>query len=339
MAEIIPPLNRTTLSRMTSGEKRLARRLEALLEDDHLIWYDIPVGRQRRYPDFIILHPLHGLLFLEVKDWKPDTLKKINKTNVTLLTGKGLVSKPHPLDQARQCTYKVLDKLATDPVLCHPEGKYKGNLILPYGWGVVFTNITRRQMEKALPDDQRESLLPDHLVMYKNEISSSVDAEVFQEQLWGMFNYQFGNTLTLPQIDRVRWHLFPEIRIVDDTQWELFGDTDEYKPLPDIIKIMDIQQEQLARSMGEGHRVIHGVAGSGKTLILGYRCLHLAQALNKPILVLCFNITLAARLRFFISSKGIEGQVQVYHFHDWCNQQLKTYHVDLIESDKPVFER
>ena len=78
MAEIIPPLNRQTLSRMTSGEKRLARRLESLLENDYLVWYDIPVGRKRRYPDFIILHPLRGLLFLEVKDWKPETLKKIN---------------------------------------------------------------------------------------------------------------------------------------------------------------------------------------------------------------------------------------------------------------------
>ena len=29
------------------------------------------------------------------------------------------------------------------------------------------------------------------------------------------------------------------------------------------IRSMDLQQEQLARSMGEGHRVIHGVAGSG----------------------------------------------------------------------------
>ncbi|MBA1332988.1 hypothetical protein QQ73_18630, partial [Candidatus Endoriftia persephone str. Guaymas] len=72
-----------------------------------------------------------------------------------------------------------------------------------------------------------------------------------------------------------------------------------------IVKIMDIQQEQLARSLGEGHRVIHGVAGSGKTLILGYRCLHLAQVMSKPILVLCFNITLAAKLRAFISAKGI----------------------------------
>jgi prolyl-tRNA editing enzyme YbaK/EbsC (Cys-tRNA(Pro) deacylase) len=49
---------------------------------------------------------------------------------------------------------------------------------------------------------------------------------------------------------------------------------------------MDLKQEQLARSMGEGHRIIHGVAGSGKTMILGYRINYLAQALQKPILVL-----------------------------------------------------
>ncbi|HID82224.1 MAG TPA: DNA helicase II [Chromatiales bacterium] len=339
MAEIIPPLNRQTLSRMTSGEKRLARRLESLLEDDYLVWYDIPVGKKRRYPDFIILHPLRGLLFLEVKDWKPETLKTINKKNVTLLTDKGLVTKPHPLEQARQCSYSALSKLEQDPSLCQTSDKYKGNLIMPYGWGVVFTNITRKQMEKALPDDKRELLLPDHLIIYKNEITESAEAEKFQEQLWGMFTYQFGNKLSLPQIDRIRWHLFPEMRIDDTTQWELFDDTVQEEILPGIIKIMDIQQEQLARSMGEGHRVIHGVAGSGKTLILGYRCLHLAQASSKPILVLCFNITLAARLRAFISSKGVGGQVQVYHFHDWCGEQIKTYHVDLIESDCPVFER
>ena len=102
---------------------------------------------------------------------------------------------------------------------------------------------------------------------------------------------------------------------------------------------MDIQQEQLARSLGDGHRVIHGVAGSGKTLILGYRCLHLAEQLKKPILVLCFNITLAARLRSFIDDKGISGQVQVYHFHDWCGQQIKTYHLDVIKGEAPYWER
>jgi superfamily I DNA/RNA helicase len=101
--------------------------------------------------------------------------------------------------------------------------------------------------------------------------------------------------------------------------------------LPDIVKIMDVQQEQFARSMGAGHRVIHGVAGSGKTLILGFRCLHLAEFSRKPVLVLCFNITLAARLRSFLAKKGITEKVQVYHFHDWCGEQLKTYHVEVQE--------
>ncbi len=344
MAEIIPPLNQQTLSRMTSGEKRVARRLKALLEDDYLVWYDIPVGKQRRYPDFIILHPSRGLLFLEVKDWKPDTLKKISKSDVTLLTNSGMVTKPHPLEQVRAYTYTVVDRLARDPQLCQTSKAYRGNLIMPWGWGVVFTNITRKQIHRAIPDDMREGLLPDHLMIYKDEITQSADAEQFQEQLWNMFTYQFGQTLSLPQIDRIRWHLFPEIRIEDGAVGDLFDDpaedeTDVTQSLPDIIKIMDIQQEQLARSLGEGHRVIHGVAGSGKTLILGYRCLHLAEALNKPILVLCFNITLAARLRAFISSRGIGTKVQIYHFHDWCAQQIKTYHVELLGGDKPVWER
>ncbi len=344
MAEIIPPLNKFTLSRMTSGEKRVARRLQHLLEDDYLVWYDIPVGKQRRYPDFIILHPSRGLLFLEVKDWKPSTLKHISKSEVKLLTNNGLKTTAHPLEQVRGATYSALKNLEGDARLCQIEGKHQGKLIMPYGWGVVFTNITRNQVEQAISDDKRESLLPDHLMIYKNEITESTDAEAFQEQLWGMFNYQFGNTLTLPQIDRIRWHLFPEVRIDDNAQLGLFDDPDDEsveasETLPDIIKIMDIQQEQLARSMGGGHRVIHGVAGSGKTLILGYRCQYLAEATIKPVLTLCFNVTLAAKLRSFISSRGLDGQVQVYHFHDWCAEQLKTYHVKLIKSDKPHWEK
>lgn len=160
-----------------------------------------------------------------------------------------------------------------------------------------------------------------------------------------MFHYQFGSELTLPQIDRIRWHLFPEIRINEGVNNDLFADNTEESPelasqhLPNIMKIMDIQQEQLARSLGEGHRVIHGVAGSGKTMILGFRCLYLSEALTRPVLVLVFNTTLAAKLRSFISAKGIGSKVTVYHFHDWCGQQLKTYHINLLALDKPYYKR
>jgi hypothetical protein len=344
MAQMITPLNRQTLSRMTPGEKRLARRFQSLLENDYLVWYDIPVGKRRRYPDFILLHPSRGLLFLEVKDWKAENIQQINKSSVSLLTADGLKTKPHPLEQVRQGAYQAIDLLARDPVLQQTAKAYRGNLIMPYGWGVVFPFITRQQIEHSIPEDMRDALLPDHLMIYRDEMTENTDPEQFQSRLWGMFNYQFGSALTLPQIDRIRAHLFPEFRIGESGQAELFDMTEDdsqsvEQALPDIIKIMDLQQEQLARSLGDGHRVIHGVAGSGKTLILGYRCLQLAGVLNKPILVLCFNITLAAKLRAFISDKGIGGEVQVYHFHDWCGQQIKTYHVEMPASDRPFWER
>lgn len=72
-------------------------------------------GKKRRYPDFIILHPSRGLLFLEVKDWKPEMLKKISKSDVTLLTDTGLITRPNPLEQARQYTYSVVGILSRDP--------------------------------------------------------------------------------------------------------------------------------------------------------------------------------------------------------------------------------
>ena len=329
---------------MTPGEKRLARRLEALLDDDYLCWYDIPVGRKNRYPDFIILHPARGLLFLEVKDWRLDSIKKISKHRVELLTDHGKITVPNPIEQARQCAYQVIDMLQGDSQLVTPSGDYKGKLKFPYGYGVVFTHINQANLNKALTPDGM-SVLPDHLVLCKDEIPENMDPEDFQKQLWDMFNYAFNQKLSLPDIERIRWHLFPELRIAG-TQDDFFIEVDDEgagplatHTVPEIIKVMDLQQEQLARNLGEGHRVIHGVAGSGKTMILGFRALQLAQVMSKPVLVLCFNVSLAASLRHYVSEKKIEHKVQVYHFHDWCGQQIKTYHCDVPAGEAPYFER
>ncbi len=325
---------------MQSGEKRFAWRIGSHLEDDYLCWYELPVGKRQRYSDFIILHPARGLLLLEVKDWKLETIQKIDKATATIITLRGVKIVSNPLVQARQCTYQLIQRLEKDPQLVHQTGRYKGNIVFPYGYGVVLSNITRKQFESV---DLGE-VLPEHQVICKDEMVESVEPETFQERLWNMFNvHQFSHPLTLPQIDHIRWHMFPEVRINTDDQGNLFPggpeEEDIEKPLPDIIKVMDMQQEMLARSLGEGHRVIHGVAGSGKTLILVYRCLYLAKLLNKPILVLCFNITLAARLRELIAGRGLGDKVSVYHFHDWCGEQLRTYHIDRPQSGDGYVDR
>ena len=60
VAVLIPALG-ACVSRMTSGEKRLAERLEEKLDDDYLLWYDVPVGPKQTHPDFVIIHPRRGM--------------------------------------------------------------------------------------------------------------------------------------------------------------------------------------------------------------------------------------------------------------------------------------
>lgn len=338
MAELIPSLS-SCLGRMQSGEKRFAWRLGSHLEDDYLCWYELPVGKRQRYSDFIVLHPNRGLLLLEVKDWKLDTIQAIDRVSASILTPNGLKRVGNPLEQVRQCAYQLIDRLQKDPQLVHADGRYQGNLVFPYGYGVVLSSITRKQFEST---DLGE-VLPEHQTICKDEMVESVDPEAFQERLWNMLNFQFSKPLALPQIDRIRWHLFPEVRINAGEQSSLFPDEPDESSLeqlvPDIVKVMDMQQELLARSLGEGHRVIHGVAGSGKTLILGYRCLYLARLLHKPILVLCYNITLAARLRELMAERGVGDKVNVYHFHDWCGEQLRLYNVNRPPPGDRYFDR
>ncbi|HEV2679440.1 MAG TPA: 3'-5' exonuclease [Rhodanobacter sp.] len=339
MATLIPTRN-SCLPRMTGGEKRVSERLEQKLEDDYLLWYDVPVGLKQRHPDFVVFHPRRGLLVLEVKDWKADTIRHADSTQFTLVTDRGLIKENNPLLQARAYALEIGVVLERDPALRHPtSSRHAGKLIMPWAWGVVLANITRKQFDEGALGE----VLPEHLVICRDELYETVDAEAFQERLWAMFSQVFPVTLTLPQIDRVRWHLFPELRVeAGSGQFGLFGPTDAaVRPLeiPDLVKVMDSQQEQLARSLGDEHRVIHGVAGSGKTMILGFRAMQLARELGKPILVLCYNKTLAARLEQLIGERGLSEKVQVYNFHKWCRKMLVAYHVPLPPGkDKAFFE-
>lgn len=317
MATVIPAIG-IRAARMTPGERRMAERLEQKLDDDYLVWQDVPVGPKLSHPDFVILHPRRGLLVLEVKDWTLDHVRSADRQCWDVLFQGRPKRVLNPIEQARHHAHQVVDALSKDAPLTDPT---TGKLAFPWSYGVVLTRITRRQFETAGLDQAIEP----HRVVCSDEMTGTVEAETFQRQLWGMFPTAMRGVLSLPQIDRVRWILFPEVRI--QPQIGLFAADDADEPPPDLMRVMDLQQEQLARSLGEGHRVIHGVAGSGKTMILGYRAEHLAKATpnGKPILVLCYNRPLADQLAAMTAAKGLADKVVVRNFHRWCHQQLVAY--------------
>lgn len=311
--------------RMTHGERRVAQRLESHLADDCLIWYDIPVGRQYRHPDFVIIDPANGLLFLEVKDWKLSTLKHVDPQTVTLETLQGIKHEQNPLVQVREYACATVEMLSHDPKLQQKTGLYKGKLNIAWAYGVVFTNITRQQLTSLSSEDIVETIFPRALTLCQDEMTESISVSAFRSKISGLFTTRFRPSVTPAMRDILRQHLFPEIAIPTKNKRNQVG------------RVMDLQQEVLARNLGEGHRVIHGVAGSGKTLILLYRCLYLAETTTHPVLVLCFNIILANYIRECIADRGLADKVHVYHFHDWCASAARKFKLT-VSREGPFFD-
>ena len=322
MAQILTPLKR---SKMTVGEKRFAQLLHDYLNDDYLVWYNVATsGSIRRYPDFLIFHPGYGLWCLEIKDWHMGNIKGMDKEHVILKSGDQRVTTANPLEQARGCCLPIIDRMKKDRRLRHAAGKYQGKLLFPWVFGAVMCNWQRSRISEAARL-LLEDCFPPHLTWYKEDIEAGgLDQEAFLAKLHAMQPFRPLATLTDAQGERVRAHIYPEF-IIDEPQKRIFEVEPDHD---DIIHIMDARQEELARKLGEGHRVIHGVAGSGKTIILQRRARQLAaENPDKPILIICYNIMLASLLRARLT--GVP-HLEIHHFHEWCGEMKSSYDIKFL---------
>jgi len=111
---------------------------------------------------------------------------------------------------------------------------------------VVLTNITRKQFTSA---ELHHAIEPQR-VLCSDEMTEAVDAEDLQSRMWDMFPYMMRGVMTLPMLERVRWILFPEVRV--PVQGALFEAVAPEADLPSLMRVMDLQQEQLARSLVTG---------------------------------------------------------------------------------------
>jgi hypothetical protein len=315
--------------RVRGGERRVFEALVRQLEDDYTVWHNVPIMGSSREPDFVILHPQRGLLILEVKDWRLSTIHDANPMSVELQTERGRISVVHPLSQARAYAQDIHRLLEKHPSLCHLDGLHKGKVILPWGWGAILSHVKQSEVEG---NPTFQSVFDPSKVLLADDLGEDVDPMIFQERLWAMFVVQWRPVLTLPQLSLVRGLLFPELRL--GAQKPLPVDA----PIPalvvrDVLQVLDLQQESIARTLGEGHRLIHGPAGSGKTMLLIYRALQLqvvARA-DKPILVLCFNTALANQIDSVLRLKGVGPSVQVRTFHSWASEMVRTYQLGRVD--------
>ncbi|WP_053372640.1 3'-5' exonuclease [Paenibacillus sp. FJAT-27812] len=348
MAYMVPEVIRTSA---TAGERLLFRTLKDHLPSDYVVYFEPEIQGSR--PDFVIIGPDLGLVVLEVKDYTKSAIFEVGRDE-WLLHGSGgqMETVMNPYQQARESLRHVAGELKKDDTLVEQEGKFKGQLKFPHGFGAAFTRMKQKDfIEYSLYD-----VIAQPFVLSRDEIDpedGSFTADSLIEKIHGMFTAFSRKPYILSQEDirAIRHHLIPEARLSAE-----FRQPGEQKHQEQFVlslhnmKTLDLHQENMAEHLGDRHRLIRGVAGSGKTLVLASRAKHLAN--HHPdwkILVICSSIALSQNLRRTIDRRMEEPEdlldwirleeqkegkprqqnIEVYNFHEWLKKALNARDTDI----------
>jgi hypothetical protein len=296
MAEMIP--DRLPAS-ATAGEKRVFAALERL-PDACLVYYE-PMVR-RRYPDFIVVLPEVGVLVIEVKGWQLAELSHVDADTVAITRQDSPTVLQNPHRQAREYMFRLMNECARHPqagLVMHKEGRHAGRFVLPFAHVAVLSNIARAKLDES-PELAR--LFPPATTIARDELAAweMLEPDDLRARLKDCFDPWWPFPKLVPtQVDVLRSVIHPEIVIHR-------GEAD--------LAVLDLRQERNARAIGDGHRIVYGVAGSGKTVLLIARAKMLAEDPDKRILVLCYNRLLAQHLQAALAD---QRAVTAMTFHRW----------------------
>lgn len=314
-------------SGVSQGEKKLFSILQKL-PDDYIVYFEN--NSTGSYPDFIIIAPDLGFMVIEVKGWYAKHILGGDSNEICVNQyGKEQYQK-HPVRQAREYMYKLMDFCQQHPnvdCLLHNEGSKKNRFIFPFGHFAVLSNIKSSELKEHQLGDLTSIFSSDKVVprdVFLSWEDESFGTEQLVETLRSFFNpiWEF-EPLTEEQINTLRGILHPETTIpIKPAEMAR-------KPILKnrfSVQQLDIKQEQNARSIGQGHRIIYGVAGSGKTIILIARAkLVSSKYPDAEILLLCYNVVLGAYLKQVLQDYS---NIKVRHFDEWSKDNGVTRRVD-----------
>jgi hypothetical protein len=309
MAQMVPA---TVPPQATSGEKALFRILATLPEDVY-VYYDVQI--RHRYADLVVISPRLGVLMIEIKDWKPSSIASANHDTIELGLHSHNKKVAHPLKQARQYAFALSDEIQSrleGRILLAIDGPYKGKIRFPISYLACLSQISDRDIQTL----DLSSIFDPGRTLTKEWLTKARDisGEELESLLARYFVPKFQFTpLDKTEIDHLRGIIHPHIVVRSAAQKLRENYADSGRSFADFLQVLDAKQEQKARSIGPGHRLIFGVAGSGKTTILIARAKYLAeQSPDKRGLVLCFNRPLATYLKVQLA--------------DFANVAVQTFH-------------
>ncbi len=340
MAEIVGSLRE---DQATYGEKLVLKKLKHSLPKEFTVYVECPLkqparhggkGEMVRYPDFIVLANF-GVIVLEVKDWVQ--VSRANKYEVVIRTRGGKQKKfKNPVEGIRRMALLLEDELKTIPDLL----KSNHQLNVPWGYAVVFPNLPMstitqlRQtwgeafvlgapdLDPAYASKRLRASLP------RNQMLSGVEMELVR----GVINptiviepITFDQPPFLLDMEQERIIAEPVVETVEAKTPEKDGALQE--ELFEATPLVEVEQppEMLAVEkeiiFNASVRLVRGVAGSGKSLVLLRRAQYLkSQYPEWNICALAFNRALADSMGAFLKGSGIKTVT----FHKLCSGLLSN---------------
>jgi hypothetical protein len=309
----------------TEGEGRFYRFLSTAAKSDNsfLAWYTPDI--QGKEPDFILYSDKVGLVVFEVKDWVLEQIRSANPHQFEIEVNGTVSPRKNPLQQAKDYIGGLKDKIKADGRLVSTSSDHHGNPRIPISHGVVFPNINRFEyVQKNL-----HAVIPAEKIFFADDLHPASDicsdptGKCFLKALTERFPPAFKFSASPRDVQHLRQLLFPEVRISLPDRAGHGG----YAEQAGRLKILDHNQEALARQFDGGHRIIIGPSGSGKTLVLVHKAAFLKRynPAIKSILFVCYNITLVNYVKRILADKGVplgEAGVTVRHFYELCADVL-----------------
>lgn len=336
----------------TAGEKKVLKALRTALPNDFDVYVELPIDEQRhrggeggarRYPDFVVLAN-YGFVVVEVKDWVQ--IERADRFGAHIRTRGNKVYKKHcPVEQAREYALILADKMKGLPARLGEKGKLK----VPYGSAVVLPNLhmsTITQLRKAWGE---------HVVLGMADLkphsaSKRLRAAIPRNRMltgWELDKIRgvINPTIVIEQpasgeaavlLDREQEQIVAEpVRVEEQIELDETG-RDQQATFLDAWEEIRSEEEAAAQAVREAVeepgddgllplgrkialnnsiRLVRGVAGSGKSLVLVQRAKYLRSMFPEwNMLALTYNDSLARSL----DAQLRDVEVPVKTFHSLC---------------------
>lgn len=333
-------MTESALHRPTYGEKLLNHLLRDLPKKQFFFHYEPQIVKQdgsSSKPDFIIVSALLGVIVLEVKDWvkivsgSQETIQTIRADGVPMIH-------ENPLRIAEGYAYDLKKRFEERAELWE---QYKGKTALRFPWQTVVA--LPRISQDVIRQFERKGIWPRGTVLGKEQLASAAHLLQAIENL--PWKFKLDQPMSLDILDIVRELINPSLVVQDTdgfpvgtltrTQYNLITEP-LHAVLPKQLPIPIFEEDELSNeAMGISEnamvRLVRGVAGSGKTLVLVRRVRHVAaQHPGAKLLVMAFNVDISEDLRRRIGVT--DGSVEVMNFHKVCRLILRTKWKDPISA-------